>query len=138
MLALERLNQLLDMRPRHPGMKKIKVYHPIQTPTGQAQSVAKRQKASMQVFSYRRRPDRYAQHIFQMRVDTQVISAVIVVQGMATVHPARYPCAWNSRGMAWALPPRKVRTRERASSRAPSPRVRRPRNGGASGRFSCW
>src|SRR3989338_1199093 len=66
MLALERLNQLLDMRPRHPGMKKIKVYHPIQTPTGKAQSVAKRQKASMQVFS-----------------------AVIVVQGMGHCPPCQ-------------------------------------------------
>ncbi|QYK41063.1 MAG: hypothetical protein KF887_16990 [Paracoccaceae bacterium] len=86
---MERLDQLLDMRPRHPGMQEIQVYHPIQTPAGQAQPVAKRQKASMQVFSYRRRPDRYAQHIFQMRVDAQIISAVIVVQGMGHCPPCQ-------------------------------------------------
>ncbi|MCL7466660.1 hypothetical protein [Phaeovulum sp. NW3] len=82
MLALKRLDQLLHMCPRHPRMQKIKVHHPVQTSTGQTQLVAKGQKAPMQDFSHRWRFKPHAKHIFQMRVDAQVIAAVTVIKRM--------------------------------------------------------
>ncbi|WP_234869543.1 hypothetical protein [Alitabrizicola rongguiensis] len=87
MLALERFDKLLHMCPRHPRMQKIKVHHPFQPPAGQAQPVTQGQKAPMQALPHRWRSKPHAQHIFQMRVDAQVIAAVTVIQRMGHCPP---------------------------------------------------